>query len=428
MFSMHSTFSDSFTERVGALFDELELALRWRRPSILLAVYASEFARKEGEAALSAQLAKLDQHVIAIQINEKSFDVPALVLDHPGREGAVFFISGLRWGGGKGKHNAYRSLNLGREYFVENQTHVVFWLTKQEASDLPRHAPDFWAFRHRVIDFPDLPVRVEALPALEKLFWGTLDAEVLREEADAKIALRENMLANLPEGNESALARVEMIESLAALCWARGDQQRALEFCSQGFALAGSLGDRTMQARLWCGKGLISYSLGQIKEALSAYRKALEINPHNAATWSNLSVALRSAKNLDGALDACQKAIEIDPKPGGRWNNLGNIQRDLGRLDEACASYKRSAKISPGDYAPWENLGHAQIELGRPTDAIRAFHKALKFNPLSAGAWQSLESIYAAQGRARDAAKAHRQAEALLRAEKQFPGSRSAVA
>jgi tetratricopeptide (TPR) repeat protein len=46
-----------------------------------------------------------------------------------------------------------------REYFVEANIRAIFWLSKYEAKQCSRFAPDFWAFRHKVVEFPELPPR-----------------------------------------------------------------------------------------------------------------------------------------------------------------------------------------------------------------------------------------------------------------------------
>jgi predicted Zn-dependent protease len=44
-----------------------------------------------------------------------------------------------------------------REYLIEGNIRAIFWLTKNELKQLTRFSPDFWAFRHKVVEFFDLP-------------------------------------------------------------------------------------------------------------------------------------------------------------------------------------------------------------------------------------------------------------------------------
>jgi tetratricopeptide (TPR) repeat protein len=59
-----------------------------------------------------------------------------------------------------------------REYLVEGNIKAIFWLTLNEGKQLARFSPDFWAFRHKVVEFLDLPSRenIKALDSSSSLF------------------------------------------------------------------------------------------------------------------------------------------------------------------------------------------------------------------------------------------------------------------
>lgn len=78
-------------------------------------------------------------------------DVPNAVLRYPRRKRTVFFVQDLKGGGS----TAFLALNYRREYFIERAARVVFWLLPAEEAALARQAPDFWAFRHRVMFLPN---------------------------------------------------------------------------------------------------------------------------------------------------------------------------------------------------------------------------------------------------------------------------------
>jgi hypothetical protein len=147
----------TLSERADLLLDELGLALKFQRPSLLVAVYQSEIMREQVEDLLAHGIARLGQTTVLFFVDKRQFDVPLALSRSALREQAVFFVSGLRWGGGRGGLNACRALNMRRELLVDHPTRAIFWLLKSEALRMARHAPDFWAFRHRVIEFLDLP-------------------------------------------------------------------------------------------------------------------------------------------------------------------------------------------------------------------------------------------------------------------------------
>jgi tetratricopeptide (TPR) repeat protein len=120
-------------------------------------VYRSEHTRNKVQAILARSLKKSGEGVILYSVDKYHYDIPLELVDHPKHKQAVFFVSGLSRGGGRGYSNAFRALNMHREYLVEGNIKAIFWLTVNEAKQLTRFSPDFWAFRHKVVEFLDLP-------------------------------------------------------------------------------------------------------------------------------------------------------------------------------------------------------------------------------------------------------------------------------
>jgi tetratricopeptide (TPR) repeat protein len=148
---------DKFDDRVNIVLDELKLGIQWERPSIIVIVYRSESVKYVVQTLLAKSLGNSGQAVIHYSVDKQHYDVPLELLNHPDRQKAIYFVSGLRWGGGKGYSKAFRALNMHREYLIEGNIRAIFWLTKKEVKQLTRFSPDFWAFRHKVVEFYDLP-------------------------------------------------------------------------------------------------------------------------------------------------------------------------------------------------------------------------------------------------------------------------------
>jgi hypothetical protein len=149
--------TEPFKERVEIVLDELTLGIQWERPSLILAVYRSEHIKTAVQSNLVKSLGGSGQAVCHYSVDKSHYDIPFDLQNHPGHRRTVYFVSGLRWGGGRGYSNAYRALNMHREYFIEENVRAIFWLTKNEAKQCSRFAPDFWAFRHKVVEFLELP-------------------------------------------------------------------------------------------------------------------------------------------------------------------------------------------------------------------------------------------------------------------------------
>ncbi len=401
---------ESFEKRVAILFEELNLAIQWQRPSILLVIYDSEFVRKEAEQALTRQLSDLGQNICHLQVNKKQFDVPRILSNDPNRENTVYFITGLKWGGGRGGYNAYRALNLRRENFVDHLIRVVFWLTKTEGTALPKHAPDFWAFRHRVIEFVEIPVPRNRVFTSEGLVWGDRKPDPSIEDIDEKISFRELLLNDLTDKEGAQGILTDFLYDLAFLYWAKGTPERAIDLLKQGLRIAQQHQVSVTQSQFWVGLGINYSNMNNIPDALNACSEVIKLNPRDAGSWISLGNIYSQLGHDDNATSAYQKAVSINPKDSTGWNDLGKNYHNMGRINDAIHAYRESIEIDPKNPNPWNNIGSVYSDLGCAEDAIRAYKKAIKLNPINAGSWKNLGDNYHIMDRHPEAIIAYRKA------------------
>lgn len=146
-------YSKAFDQGIASLMDEIKLAIRWSRPSILVAVHKGAAGQAKARARLKKELAAVGRRVREVEAAREGPNVIRAILNSPGREESVFFVGGISGNDEAAGREIHRALNFQRELLVEQRIILVLWLTAAEAADLPRLAPDFWAFRHRVVEF-----------------------------------------------------------------------------------------------------------------------------------------------------------------------------------------------------------------------------------------------------------------------------------
>jgi tetratricopeptide (TPR) repeat protein len=404
---------ESIDEKVDILFEELELAIKWGRPSILIAVYESEYLRSDISKILEHKLAGLDQAVSHFNIDEKQFDVPMILVQNPDHEKTVFFITGLKWGGGKGGFNAYRALNMRREFFVDNEMRIVLWLTNKEASNLPRHAPDFWAFRHRVVEFTDEQSNQDGKSPPIQISWDGWKPVELMDSIDEKISLRESMLAELPEGMESIASRTDLLYTLASYYWAKNEFDRANELLDRGYRLAVSMKDPVAESQFLAGQGIIHHSQMDYIQAITAYQKALQLNPYNTYAWNNLAIAYTDLGENGKAIDVCKQAIQQKPMNSEGYVILGNVYRQSGQFEDAKDCYQTACRLEPKAVINWVNLGDIFTDQQRNKEALRAYLKASRLTPDDAQIWKRIGDSYSNMNRASEAKKTFKKALSL---------------
>jgi tetratricopeptide (TPR) repeat protein len=400
---------EPFEDRVDILFHELELATRWQRPSVLLAIYSSEHIREDADIALENRLHNLGQSAYHIKIkNQKSADVSLLISELANLSNVVFFVEGLHWGA-EDDRCTYRMLNKSREFFIENQIRVVFWLTEDEAIDLAHFAPDYWSFRHRVIEFFDSPKSEPVLPhVLESARQGEGDIPAADEDLDAKIALRIALLTDLPKDNESTSARANLLLTLGMLHWRRGDNEKASQFLNTALDLAAGMEDAHFEALCFNAIALVETDLGRTEAAIQAYQNAISLAPEHISAWNNLGNLYRKLDRNDDALAAFQKAVEQNATDAMGWHGLGDLQHTLGRNDEAIYAFLKAIEFSP-NYAPsWSGLGNCYMGEGQLEQALAAHLKAIEIDHLYLDSRLALGDIYMLQGKNEEAALAYR--------------------
>jgi len=389
-------YTEPFEDRVDILFRELELATKWQCPSLLLAIYSSEFVHGDAELALENRLLDLGQkaHHIVVKSQEDA-DIPLLISELNDLKNVVVFVDGLQWGCGQADYNAYRCLDKHREFFIENRIRVVFWLTETEAIHLAHYAPDYWTFRHRVIEFVDSPRPEQIQPQLSAACPVPDNlTEDSSEDLDAKITLRAALLTDLPEGAESTAARANLLLTLGILHWRRGDYDQATQFLNTAMELAAKLQDNRFEALCFNANALVAAALGKNEEAILAYQRAVELAPENVSPWNNLGNLHSKLEQFEEAAAAYQKAVEQNPADPLSWAGLGEAHSKLGRHEEAIFAYRKNLELDPENSHTWIGLGDVYAAEGQWDDTLAAYQKGLAIEPSNARVWNELGALH----------------------------------
>ncbi len=361
----------TFDENISVLQDELNLAVKWGRPSILLAVHKSKLSQEKAENELETRLQREGRSVRRIVVNPDRADVPHLIMATPTSDQTVFLVSNIDWGGGEDGKDAYRALNLYRELFVENHIKAVFSLTSNEAANLARHAPDFWAFRHRVVEFASVRAAHKASLPAGLLLWDIPETVDPFDDLDDKIRAREEIMTKLPHNSEALSTRVDLYYALAHLYWRRGDTDLAAAKIQSGLDLA--LGHQLPELawHLHNGMGVLQHEAGKYEKAVETYRKALEAAPGSSALLINLSAATCMLGRNQQAITIGKRAIRSDPGDAKIWNRLGYIYEAMGKVDDARTCFSEAVDLAPRDPAYLESLAVAYWLIERPDEAMR---------------------------------------------------------
>ncbi|MEQ8753174.1 MAG: tetratricopeptide repeat protein [Coleofasciculus sp. G1-WW12-02] len=134
-------------------------------------------------------------------------------------------------------------------------------------------------------------------------------------------------------------------------------------------------------------RGETLLELRRYEDALSAYNRAVELQPDYGEAWLGQGEALLALGKPEAALDAYDKAIQIQREYPEAWKGRGEALVALQRYEEAISAFDQVTKLQPEDVETWERRGIVQMKLQRYSAAIASYDKALEIQPNYASAW-----------------------------------------
>lgn len=232
-------------------------------------------------------------------------------------------------------------------------------------------------------------------------------------------------------------APVPMLEQQVASLLAGGQIRQALEAAAEGLVLdpgnaelcnlagiaAALFGHTAQAARLWqqaialaphaqahFNLGLLQANNNRHDEAISHYRRAVELEPDNAQAHYNLAILLAMRQCNDEAETCYRKAIAADPEHAAAYANLGLLLAGQKRAEEAEQCYRRALALDPGHEVAHLNLGVLLASRNRNAEAAQHYRQVIALNPQSAAAHTNLGLLLEKAGHMEEAEQCHRTA------------------
>jgi tetratricopeptide (TPR) repeat protein len=136
------------------------------------------------------------------------------------------------------------------------------------------------------------------------------------------------------------------------------------------------------------GKAL--FGLGKVDEAALAFRAAVKAEPESSEAHVYLGMALRGQSEFDEAKTHLEKAIELDKTNGRAYFELGVIAGAQSKAEEAEQALAKAVKLSPNESQFWYAYGEVFRSTDRADEAINAYKKAVELDPPYPKAQQKL--------------------------------------
>ncbi|PYR90345.1 MAG: hypothetical protein DMF84_20740 [Acidobacteria bacterium] len=155
------------------------------------------------------------------------------------------------------------------------------------------------------------------------------------------------------------------------------------------------------------GRAHESYAAGDYEAALKQLQQAIEKNPRDAESLSNLGQILVRLGRPQEALPYFDRAIALN---GDRWAyvfNRARAARLLERWPESIEGYRRAQALFPNDYVTTYNLALTLHKAGNEEAAVTEYQKAIALAPEDGGFRRALGISLEKLNRPADAAAAY---------------------
>ena len=166
--------------------------------------------------------------------------------------------------------------------------------------------------------------------------------------------------------------------------------------------------------KLYLLMGRAARALSNFDNAEAHFRRAMVIEPDEAAALLDLAAVLRTQGRRDEADALMSRARELRPNDPGNLQNIAEALRKEQRYDDALAAYREVLAIAPDFALAHAGMGDTLFRMERYEESLDAIAQALSSQPDSnvAGSLHSLAG-QAAQHLNRPDEAAHHYAEAV---------------
>jgi tetratricopeptide (TPR) repeat protein/CHAT domain-containing protein len=141
-------------------------------------------------------------------------------------------------------------------------------------------------------------------------------------------------------------------------------------------------------------RGSVYADLGMNQEALADFNHSIQLDPNRAATYNDRGVIFRELRRYVEALTDFDQAISLDKNYAKAYNNRGLAYGVLGKYEEALKDLTRVIDIDKDVSFVYFSRGLTYGHLERFDEALNDFDRAIELDPNHADAYASRANIY----------------------------------
>lgn len=134
--------------------------------------------------------------------------------------------------------------------------------------------------------------------------------------------------------------------------------------------------------------------LGDRDRALVEFKRAVEVNPSDAAPHFVMGVIHLREGRIREARECLEVAVRLEPSRVEALTELGSAYALEGSFDAAIETLTRAVKLDDGNLEAWMRLGTVYIDSGRWEEARDALQRALSLDPYSSLVLDKIAILY----------------------------------
>jgi tetratricopeptide (TPR) repeat protein len=194
------------------------------------------------------------------------------------------------------------------------------------------------------------------------------EVHLLRKDADAALALYDNLLADAPNSPKLWNERGVAVHQTGKFAEAAENYRHALE-ADPRYSIAHN------------NLGVALYHAGERERAVDAFRDALSANAGFVKARLNLGLLLTKSHRFQLALEAYRQVLVTEPESPLAWNGIGLVLGELRKFDDARNAFARAIQARPDFAEAHYNLSFTLSNLGDHEGALRETKRALELDP-----------------------------------------------
>lgn len=170
--------------------------------------------------------------------------------------------------------------------------------------------------------------------------------------------------------------------------------------------------------------------LGNLEQALNAFRRAVVLNPTSSSAHNNLG-------NIHYRMGSCQsaeyelaQAAALDPESLSAVSQLAIALFECGNVERSISHFEQAVELPGAIFNPplYTYLARGYAQQGRYDEAVRRAQQGALLEPVTADAYYYLGEIYRARGESGDAQAAQEAYQRALELDPQHQGAQEALA